>query len=142
MGTTPKGIRYPEPTAPVRNGAADMATLSGDVDTRLTLVESTTGSRIVGARIITRTVNIALNQFGQGSIPYVGTPLANIWFATVTRVVAAVPGTDTSFFVALYTSGSPPNVPGPSAVIVVRNGSGALIVNTTVSVAVLLIGSE
>ena len=37
MGTTSIGLRYPEPTDPVSQGAAAMGTLAGDVNARYPL---------------------------------------------------------------------------------------------------------
>lgn len=144
MGTTPKGIRYPDSTAFVRDGATAMQTLATDVDSRLMMFESTSGARpIVGGRVITRTVSITLNQFGQGTIPYGNERFTAIQYVGVTRLITTVPATDNVYTFSWYTPTlqGGVTVPGPDPIFVVRNAAGGLLTNTAISVGVMVIGS-
>lgn len=142
MGTTPKGIRYPESTAAVRDGAAAMQTLATDVDSRFLVIESTTGSQFAKARVICRTIAVTTNQFGQGNVPYGGTPLSKIYYLGVTIVNTTAPTTTDLRVFTLYSWGTGTEPAGPTATFVCRQQQGSLVVNTAMNVAVLLIGVE
>lgn len=142
MGTTPKGIRYPDSTAFVRDGAGAMGTLAGDVDARFPVIESTTGAQMSKVRLISRTIAVTTNQFGQATIPYGGTPLAKIYYMGVTVVNTTAPSQADLRVFTFYSWGTGTEPAGPNPTFVCRQQAGGLVVNTAMNVAVFVIGVE